>query len=264
MIDLKDCTLIIPVRFDGPDRFRNVDIVLNYVSKFCDTNFLICEHDDETKIKPEYLEIPNVKHLFIPTTDALFYKTKCINDAVKQIETPFFAIYDADVIMPPEQYEHTINALRNARMDIVYPYDGNFLNVPIFTIGKIRRELDTSFINQHHCKPGFGMPELNTNKGSVGGCVFFNKESFIEGGMMNENMISYGPEDAEVFWRFRALDYKLHRVSGPLYHLTHARGLNSGESHPNAEKNHEEFQLIMRLDKEDLKAYVATWKWTKE
>jgi hypothetical protein len=262
MIDLKDCTLIIPVRFDGPDRTRNVDIVLNYVKEYCDTNFLICEHDSEQRIPPEFLDIPNVRHVFMPTQDELFYKTLCINESVKKIDTEYFAVYDTDVIMPTHQYSLTIEALRSGA-DIVYPYDGTFLNVPVYNISKIRRDLDVSFVNNSYCRPGYGMPELGTNGGSVGGCVFFNKKSFIAGGMMNQNMVSYGPEDAEVFWRFRALGYKLHRVDGPLYHLTHERGLNSGESHSLAEQNHLEFKKVMAMNAADLRAYVETWSWNK-
>lgn len=262
MIDLSDTTLIIPVRFDNTDRFRNVAIVLNFISKYCNTNFLIAEQDDRSKLLASYFNVGRVRHLFLQTNDPLFYKTRVVNQAVKRITTPYFAIYDADVLVHPEQYHATLELLRSKQADAVYPYDGRFLNVPVNNIPHILEKMDLHFIKENECTRGYGMPEVSPNRESVGGAVFYNRQKFIECGMANENIVSYGPEDAELAWRFSKLSI-LKRVDGPLFHLTHARGLNSGESHHLARANHAEFRKILSMDAKQLRDYVETWNWKK-
>lgn len=262
MIDLLDTTLIIPVRFDNNDRFRNVAILLNFISNHCKTNFLIVEHDNNAKALSSYFNLPRVTHLFLPSADPLFYKTRVVNEGVKRISTPYFSIYDADVLVHPEQYFKTLELLRTNQADAVYPYDGRFLNVPPKDIPFILERMDLRFINESECSRGYGMPEVSPNRESVGGAVFYNRQKFIECGMANEHMVSYGPEDAELAWRFGKLS-RLRRVDGPLFHLTHARGLNSGENHHLAQANHAEFRKILSMNDVQLRNYVETWNWKK-
>lgn len=260
MINLNDCTLIIPVRFDSVDRINNVRTVLNFIFKDFDTNIIICEHDSSSKIPDDFLKYEKVLPIFIETKDELFYKTKCINDMVKIIKTPYFAIYDADVLIPENQIVETINMLRERKADCVYPYDGAFLNVPKYYVGQLNRKLTLSCIDINSCKKGLGMPEITPDRQSFGGCVFFNKETFIKCGMANENMVSYGPEDGEIAVRFRTLTTMV-RVNGPIFHMEHVRNLNSTENHNMAQHNHEEFNKILKMNKDQLLEYVNTWSW---
>lgn len=262
MHDLNDCTIIIPVRFDSQDRINNLKTVLKFLNKDFTVQIIVCEHDSEQKLPTEILdEYPNVLPIFIETKDELFYKTKCINDMVKIIKTPYFALYDADVLLRTDQILQTIAKLREG-YETVYPYDGTFLNVPKFYVGKLNRSVDLNSVEEPACKKGLGMPEITKDRQSFGGCVFFNTKSFVENGMANEYMISYGPEDGEIAVRFRLLT-KFIRINGPIFHLDHARLLNSTEDHKMAQNNHNEFNKVLAMTKDQLIEYIKTWTWNK-
>lgn len=261
-INLKDCTLVVPVRFDSNDRVNNVKLMIKYINTYFDTNIFICEHDTVSIFEENFKEVNllNVSHYFIQSDDELFYKTKCINDTVKNIKTPYFSIYDADILLKPEQIIETINLLRTNVFETVYPYDGTFLNVPKYFYNNIYNNCDLRVIDISVCSKGLGMPELTPDRQSFGGCVFFNTESFKRYGMANEYIISYGPEDCEIAFRFRLLS-KFSRVNGPLYHMDHIRKLNSNEDHKMVSNNHAEFRKVLNMTKDELLAYVQTWKW---
>lgn len=249
---INNCSLIIPTRIDSNDRIRNLNISTSYLKKYYEPeNIIIVEEDSTPKI--------NSKHLFIESKSNLFYKTRCINIGVSNIKTKYFAIYDTDVLLKENQIFETQTLLEQG-YEIVYPYDGRFLNVPKEDISDIERNLSVENLNDKNYQLGLGM-HITPTRESFGGCVFFNKESFIKGGMANQNMISYGPEDIEFYVRFTKLGFKYKRVNGPIYHLTHQRGLNSGEAHPYASQNHNEFNKIMNISKEDLENYIKSWNW---
>lgn len=257
------CTVIIPVRFDSQDRIRNFLTVLQFLKQDAPTiKVLVCEHDETIKMPQEALSFGlDLKHLFIQSKDLLFYKTRCINDAVKQTTTDWFAIWDSDVLLKPSQLNKTIEYLENG-YETVYPYDGVFLNVPKHFHTAMRFTLSLDNVDIRSCQRGYGMVEVTPDRQSFGGCVFFNKAAFIKNGMANEYMVSYGPEDAEIGYRFRMLT-KYIRVEGPLYHMDHVRNINSTEDHPLAQANHAEFRKILKLSKEELVEYVSSWKWIK-
>jgi hypothetical protein len=257
-INLKKCTFIIPVRFDSNDRIENVKLCTKYINHYYDTNIIIYESDKKSVFK-ENINLENISYIFNETENELFYKTKCINDAVKSINTEYFCIYDADILLPINQINETIKLL-NEGYETVYPYDGRFLNVPRFYYTNLINNLNTDVINQSACKLGLGMPELTPDRQSFGGCVFFNTESFKKYGMANEKMVSYGPEDCEIAFRFKLLS-KFSRINGPLFHIDHVRFLNSNEDHKMVENNHHEFRKILRMNKEELTEYVKTWNW---
>ena len=48
MVDFKDVTFIIPVRFDSDDRRRNFRITIGYLIKNFDTNIIVLESDNES------------------------------------------------------------------------------------------------------------------------------------------------------------------------------------------------------------------------
>jgi hypothetical protein len=94
---------------------------------------------------------------------------------------------------------------------------------------------------------------------SVGGAVFYKKNSFLSGGLENENFISYAPEDQERYYRFGKLGYKIQRIKGCLYHIDHYVGVNSYTQHPLYKANEKEYHRIRAI--QDLKAEIETWPW---
>jgi GT2 family glycosyltransferase len=163
-----------------------------------------------------------IEYLFWEDRDTVFYKTKYLNIMTRKAHTPFIGIWDADVIVPKAQIMDSIAKLRQG-VDIAYPYDGRFY--------------DTSFVIRELYVQNKRIQFLLSNKDKmsliygdemIGGAVFANREAYINAGMMNEKFYGWGPEDFELHERLKILGLKIYRSEGPLFHLTHSRGSNSG------------------------------------
>lgn len=177
-------------------------------------------------------------------------------------DTPFIANWDADVIIPPMQIYLSVLRLKEGQ-DMVFPYDGRFARLPRELWFKpIEKLLDIGAIGDTEPKGKRGRP---VPESSVGGAVFFNKESFIDGGMENEYMISFGPEDCERNDRFTKLGFKIasqnDRVIGCLYHIDHWCGPDSSVRNPFFKANHEELEKVRAMSADQLRKYVDTWPW---
>ena len=64
----------------------------------------------------------------------------------------------------------------------------------------------------------------------VGGAFFANREAYIKSGIEREQFYGWGMEDGERFSRWTIQQQTMDRVDGPLFHLSHARGVNSSIS----------------------------------
>lgn len=264
-IDLKDCTFTVPVLHDHSDRKKNLDLSVCMLQKDFETNIIIGEQGGNVFKYMEqwctYMPFPDMK---------VFHRTKMLNDMAMAAETPFIANWDADVIIPPMQLYMAMLKLRNGA-DMVFPYDGRFARLERKDWFKpIEKLLDIAAIGDTEPKGRRGKP---VPESSVGGAVFFNKESFIEGGMENEYMISFGPEDCERNDRFTTLGFRIERVGidengncgkglgGCLYHINHWCGPDSSRRNPFFRPNHEELNKIRLMSKDELRLYVDTWAW---
>jgi hypothetical protein len=183
-----------------------------------------------------------------------------LNDMARMAETPFVANWDCDVAIVPLQLWKAVKALRDGA-DMVYPYDGRFARVPRLPwFAAVSKSLDLGIFRDTEFKGKNGKP-LPTS--SVGGAIFFNLESFIAGGMENEKMISFGPEDWERNFRFKILGYKVERTPGALYHFDHFCGPTSSTRNPYFKRNHKELDEIRLLDRKGVEEYVSTWIWAQ-
>ena len=250
-IDLTNTTFTIPVSYDSRDRQENIDLSIKYLRDSFYANIMVCEHG---RTRFEYLkDITNYRH-FGETQE--FHRTKMLNDMAADCKTPVIVNWDADVIIPPLQIIEAVYAITNKGKDMVYPYDGRFARVPRTMYKELDRRVDVG------CLSKLVFPGMKDGDAkSVGGAIFWKDEAFLKGGMENEKMISYGPEDAERYDRFTMLGYKIHRIKGPLYHIDHVQSMNSSVKHPHFNDNVKEHNKIRRMSKEELEAYVETWPW---
>lgn len=259
-IDLTDCTFTIPVFHDHSDRKQNLDLSVCMLQRDFNSNYIIGEQGSDKFAYMEqwckYIRFDDMVH---------FHRTKMLNDMAMMAETPYIANWDADIIIPPMQVYITLLKLR-CGADMLFPYDGRFARLPREQWFKpIEKLLDIGAIGDTEPKGRRGKP---VPESSVGGAVFFNKESFIEGGMENENMISFGPEDCERNDRFTMLGFRVERacdlgsgLGGCLYHINHWCGPDSSRRNPFFKQNHDEIDRIRLMSKEDLRLYVDTWPW---
>lgn len=258
-IDLKDCCFIIPVSYDSTDRQENLDLLIEITKRMFDTHIYVYEQGTGD-CHFAYIGEKVNKFLFSSYKN-IFHRTKMLNDMTKATpeEVKYIFNWDADVLIAPFQILETANKLR-AGADMVYPYEWAFARIPRATwFVKIRDHNDIGMVGDTQFS---GMHESDAV--SLGGAVCFNKKSFIEGGMENENFVSYGAEDRERKVRFKKLGYKIERTLGPLYHINHWVGVNSCSENPYMALNNIEEGKINNMTKEELLKYIDTWTWHKK
>lgn len=240
-LDLKDVTFCIPVRLDSAVRSENLRISREYLLDNFDTTVLVAEQ------APRQIDYSILFELGVD----FFYKTKLLNELYKLSKTPIVVSYDCDVILPVEQLVEAANKVRSGS-DFVYPFDNHFYDI------------DRNYISYLVDKKFDEIPQ-KTSLGhiSYGGCCFFNKETYRKAGYTNENFRSWGLEDTEIWYRLCKLNYKLDRVPGFLYHMSHPRGVDSSQSNPYHVQNYQEIRKIEDISADDLRSYIESWGWAK-
>jgi predicted glycosyltransferase involved in capsule biosynthesis len=250
-IDLTDVTFTIPVRIDTAERKRNLEIIVKYINKYFDTNILI----GEESAHPECAHLrKECDYIHYQTNDPMMRRTHVLNTLAKEADTPIIVNYDTDVLFPIKQYVESVKLIRDGRADMVYPYDGRFFGVEADRdINAVMTELSLDNVRLHFMK--------HIRNDSVGGAIFWNKDSFIRGGMENENFVSWGFEDDERLVRFKALGFNIMRWPGILYHLNHPSSPNSASVHKFYESNQKEFLKIKNMTPEQIVEYMKEWTW---
>lgn len=251
-IDLHDTTFTIPVYIDHPDRLHNLYLNVAMLLKDFNTNIIVGEQGGPVlKNFAQFCQYHHFKDM------RNFHRTKMLNDMARMSSTPIVVNWDCDIFVPPMQIWLAAERLRNGG-DMVYPYDGRFARVPRTWHPRLDKMLDVGIFGDTQFKGKHGKPLPTT---SVGGAIMFNRESFFNGGAENEYMISFGPEDWERNFRFKALGYNVERIEGALYHLDHFIGPNSSTRNPFFAHNHLELDKVRAMDADQLSAYVVTWPW---
>jgi hypothetical protein len=110
-------------------RLENLFAVIKQIKKL-NSKIIIIEsgkiHNNIIKrLLPTKTEI---RYLFIEDDDVVFYRTHFINMALDFVDTPFVAVWDADVVVDNEQIVDSITVLRKEEAEVSFPYDGEFLN----------------------------------------------------------------------------------------------------------------------------------------
>jgi len=260
MIDFKDVTFGINIRFTTEDRKRNIKLVLEYILKYFDTNIIVAEEDKESHF-PEVSETingwggDNCDYIFMESDKEYMNKTKAFNQIFYRVKTPIYVLQDADVICSPEMYLEAANRIRKRRCDFCYSFDGRCHDVGEELVAEFAESLDYGLFTNE-----------NTHRFSTqspGGSIFIDSQVYTVGGMDNENMKAWGYDDDERVSRFRKLGFKVDRVEGTLYHLTHERTVNSKESHY-TQQNMIECMRINRLTTGELIKEIKTWSWVKK
>ena len=82
--------------------------------------------------------------------------------------------------------------------------------------------------------------------------------------MMNENFMSWGCEDVELYYRMSCLGYKIGRVSNDLYHLEHARTFNSHYNNPKFNDNNNLWEWFRKQNRATIRNYYSQQKYLKE
>ena len=242
-LDMKNMTFIIQYIYDHPDRLENLNHVIKHLKEVCPcANIFIYELGKERTL----FNIEGIEYKFKKIKEgALWHRTKDFNDIIKIVNTPYIALFDCDVFFDFDSYYDAMEKLRE-HYSVVYPYNGTFTTI------------DRSYLKDGIIK------ELGTwNFEMFGGAVFFNRQDYINAGMENENLITYGIDDFERYDRLRILEYKIGRTNGVCYHLMHWRKDHVMDENNRYKENEAEWIKIREMNKDQLIEYVNTWQWTK-
>ncbi len=256
-IDFTDVTFMIPLRIESDDRRKCLTIVIDYLVKHFNTNIIVLEEGQGSLFpgmrKNEW--DPYLKYIYRKSNDPLFYKTFNLNIMTKQSKTDIVCALDSDCLFHVSQYVSAVRKIRDGVLDFCYPFNQPMYNITKDLIPELESSLDLSSVHSK-IKP-------KTILVPPGGCFFMNKRKFIEGGMENQYMISYGPEDTERRDRLLILGYKVGDAHGPLFHIEHNRTTNSNDHNPLFARNKAEYEKVRFMSRIQLKNYISTWEWLK-
>ncbi|WP_288733123.1 glycosyltransferase [uncultured Parabacteroides sp.] len=245
-------TFVIPVRIDSSERQENLDVVLDQLSKRTHTKIIILEADSGPlyKMPKNY---PNVTYLFVKDDNPIFYRTKYLNELLRQADTSIVGIWDTDVIVPDNQIDRSIDDIREGRAVMSFPYDGcfNFCSLEDSFVFRNKRSIDLLKEKEH----------LNYVYHSVGGAFLVHRGIYMKAGGENEHFYAWGMEDMERVKRMEILGFSVSRTSGCLYHLFHFRKENSRFYNQIQEmESRREFLKVCSMYKKQLEQYICTWK----
>jgi predicted glycosyltransferase involved in capsule biosynthesis len=237
------------------DRFRNFEYIINFLNKYFKTNIIVGELDYQSRVlNPDH----KFRYIYWLNTKDYFHRTMVLNRMFNMATTPYVVNYDVDVFTNPLYYLQSVLELRNNNLDVVYPYDGTFIDIKGENINNFGQTLNYESFNKQYMTI---MNDKNKNP-RFGGCIFFNKNTLLHGGGENENFYSWGKEDIERIFRFNLLDCKIVRITdGPLYHLNHVRLKDSTNKNPLYYLNVKEYDKVTNMSKQQLKKYIKTWSW---
>jgi hypothetical protein len=219
---LLDVTFLFPVRLDTIERLENILASTNFLLSNFETNIRVSEYSSYNNGLLGKLLDNRVGYTFQEDNDPILFRTKFINQMTLSVETPFVAVWDTDVITPADQIIMALNLLRNREADFVYPYEKYALDTSHILRKMFLIESKIELLEQNMKK----MKEMYPPN-PLGGAFLVNLDAYKEAGLENEDFYGWGLEDGERFYRWEALGYKIKRVPGPLFHLSHGRGLNS-------------------------------------
>lgn len=261
-IDLSDVCVTIPVKYDHPDRKENLELVIKLLKRWFKINIIVYEQansDAERKfvyLADQYSQFGVTKYMS-GTLGGVFHRTKMLNEMALATDCKYIFNWDADVLIASFQIFESVNLLRKGA-DMVFPYKWAFARIPRIPWFEKLWNYDDLLMGDTK----FNGMNAGSDAVSVGGVVGFNRESFIAGGMENENFISFGPEDTCRVHRFDKLGYKIERVLGAnMYHINHYVGPDSSPANPYFKAGEAEFEKIKAMSADELREYIKTWPW---
>lgn len=217
-----DVTFLFLVRLDTIDRLENTLAATQFISSNFEANIWVSEYASYNNGLLEKLLDQNIRYTFHEDPDPILYRTRFLNQMTQNVETPFVAVWDTDVIVPVSQVIKAVELLRTGEADFVYPYETYFLESSPLLRKMYLQEGDIGILEQNRKK----MKELYLPN-PVGGAFVANLEAYKATGLENESFYGWGLEDGDRYYRWVNSGYQLRRIPGPLFHLSHARGINS-------------------------------------
>jgi predicted glycosyltransferase involved in capsule biosynthesis len=255
---MNDIIFLLTLYVDHNDRLENISINIDYMNRLGYSNLYVVEYGEKNSLCQEYVN-KCYKYEFIKS-DEYWNRPRILNNMAKKCSSDMISILDVDILLTPEQLYNGCKLLKEQYADFVLPYDGRYLEIPREILPKFRLTNDLHSIS-NLCNERF---DINNYIG-VGGCMMFNRESYIKGGMENESFMGWGCEDEEIYERFFKLGYNVVHLKncGPIHHMSHYRH-NFDSSDAPWYKDHVKIRnSIKDMSYCELKNTVKKWGWVK-
>lgn len=250
-------TFTIPFRAENPDRIRNLNTVLHFLTKNFDARIIVAEMGIGNSFSQWYDEsFKNLDHIFVCDNTGNFHKTRLLNIAANACTTDIICSHDADTIAPIAQYINALQQIQNKECEMCFAYDIGVTNLkedlhPFICSGSLQHykiEGEEKRMRGHIGENKLGCPS--------GGVFLMRRDKFWEGGGENEYFKNYNVEDAERLDRFLNLGYKINRAKGMLFHLDHEKGHTSTWHNHLHQDGHKYYEAIKKLKGAHLREYM--------
>jgi hypothetical protein len=283
---LPKATFCIPFFPDSKDRFRNINLLLDYLEfHFCDFKVIIY-YTENFQLKGSEENVCNLvsrcsknsNYIFkdtdgdFITDDGIFHRTACLNAMYGASKTKVVINYDCDILLNPYQYIDAYNLVLRKSTQIVYPYYQKVYKVHPYLLKRIRQFYKYDNIGEiistrckyrgegefFHLDKKLGLiPNEGCDWDSYGSAVFMGRTAIQYSGGENSNFIGWGAEDHERYYRFKKLNLPIDRTEGSVYHIEHKRNKNCSDKNPYFKRNDEEFDKIKSMNVEELEDYIS-------
>jgi len=220
--NLSDVTFLLIIRIDTINRLENILAVTKFLTLHFNTNIRLLECSRRNNGLLKKLINPAVEYAFHEDYDPVLHRTYYLNQMLSKVTTPFVAIWDADVISSKNQVIKAVEFLRNNEADFVYPYIDYLLDTSEVIRDQYLKSNNYSVLSKYRK----WMKEMYPPD-PVGGAFFCNLSAYKDSGLENEQFYGWGVEDGERYRRWKKSGYRIKRVKGCLFHLSHPRGINS-------------------------------------
>lgn len=245
-------TFVIPVRIDSSERNENLDVVLDLLSKRKRSKIIVLEADNYSKYKVPG-KYQNVTYRFVKDNNPIFYRTKYLNELLREVNTSIVGVWDTDVVVPDDQIDVSIADIREGKAIMSFPYDGRFYFCSMEDSFVFRDSRSIEFLKEKE--------HSSYCTYSVGGAFLVHKDYYLETGGENEHFYGWGMEDMERVKRMEILGLPVSRAKGVLYHLFHYRYENSSFYNLRLEEeSRKEFLKVCSMSRDQLKNYIRSWK----
>lgn len=252
---MRELHIIIPVRIDSAERFRNLELVLHSLYSM-EIPVTVLEADKQSYCSA-LLSTFHYQYKYIEDTNEIFHRTRYLNQLLRMCSTPVVGVWDSDIIVSLSQIEQSLSAILEQGYVMSSPYNGEFRFLTAQQSKSYAANREYTFLQSCFS------PDIPFRKrASWGGAFLVNRESYLHCGGENEHFYGWGPEDVERVHRLEILGHPAHRVeSAPLYHLWHPRGANSSASDADrAFQNRAELVKICSMTRSELEQEVKTWQ----
>jgi hypothetical protein len=244
----------LPCRLDSAivDQIKDV-IWLNICNALVPTGVLSAPEDMSgiARHKAKFMNQLSVT-MELRSDDEPFHRTKYLNEMLAAATTPFVVNHDADVLLPQQALVKAVSVLRNAEIDVVYPYGWGNYQLQIHDL-ESPRNMDLVIggdASQLISTVGIGTLLWSSRYGHS---IFFKADSYRAIHGENENFVSWGAEDVERYVRCIKMGLSVSRLSnGTVIHLEHPRGDNSSEMNPSFHDNEKLWDELQVLSTAEL------------